>query len=153
MPTPHRQQLQPNRHPMQHDVIQKWKKTDPVQFKGRLKQGPFAGRFASRFLLLGIGFCQDQRITWPHMAQVKRQQCQRAHAHAQKSDHYLPSLHHLSKSDFSKRLIRLSSFHSLPWICVSTPLLSLSSSRIILTFDRFFRSLEQGKFVFQENPI
>ena len=33
-------------------------KTDPVQFKGVFKQGPFAyknGRFASSFLLLGIG--------------------------------------------------------------------------------------------------
>ena len=49
--------------------------------------------------------------------------------HAQYSDHYLPSLHHLSKSDFTHHLIWVSSFHSLSGI-LGSPLLSLSSSRV-----------------------
>ena len=66
-------------------------------------------------------FCQDQRIMWPHMAQVKRVFSVRGHEHSQKSDHYLPSLHHLFKIGFqptfdSAVLISLSSldlcFHS-----------------------------------------
>ena len=44
------------------------------------------------------------------------------------------SLLHLQKLDFSQHLIRLSSFHSLSGI-LGSPLLSLSSSRVILIFD------------------
>ena len=38
----------------------------------------------------------------------------------------------------------LSSFHSLPWICVSTPLLSLSSSRVISIFDMVAEQADSG---------
>ena len=43
------------------------------------------------------------------------------------------------KSDFSQHLIRLSSFHSLSGF-LGSPLLSLSSSRVISIFDSFFCS-------------
>ena len=72
--------------------------------------------------------------TWPHVAQVKRISGN-GQEHTQNSDHYLPSLHHLSKSDFSQHLIWLSSFHSLSGI-LGSPLLSLSSSRTISIFDK-----------------
>ena len=55
--------------------------------------------------------------------------------HAQYSDHYPPSLHHLQKLDFTHHLIWVSSFHSLSGI-LGSPLLSLSSSRAISIFDR-----------------
>ena len=92
----------------------------------------------SRSALDFKGACQDIRVNSPrpHVAQVKRVSVSEGSQHTQKSDHYLPSLHHLSRfRDFSQRLIRLSSFHSLSGI-LGSPLLSLSSSRVILLFDQ-----------------
>ena len=82
------------------------------------------------------GACQDHKLTWPHVAQVKRYQWHQGRAFIFRSDHYLPSLHHLSKSDFRHHLILpvLISLSSLD-LCF-TPLLSLSSSRVISIFDK-----------------
>ena len=50
-------------------------------------------------------FVKIKASMWPHVAQVKRVFSVRGHEHSQKSDHHLPSLHHLSKSDFRHHLI------------------------------------------------
>ena len=80
------------------------------------------------------GACQDQRIMWPHVAQVKRLQCHRALQHY--SEIIISStLHHLSKSDFRHHLI-LPVLISLPSLDLCfTPLLSLSLSRFTSSFD------------------
>ena len=77
-------------------------------------------------------------LTWLKSKGVR--QCQRA-LHSFRTQIIISStLHHLSKSDFRHHLILPVLFHSHPWICVFTPLLSLSSSRFISIFDRMLHS-------------
>ena len=70
------------------------------------------------------------------MAQVKRISVRGLTSISQYSDHYLPSLHHLSKSDFTHHLIWVSSFHSLSGF-LGSPLLSFAYFEIFSL--RFFR--------------
>ena len=88
----------------------------------------------SRSALDFKGACQDIRVNLsrPHVVQVKSVSDNVASALLEIIISL--SLHHLSKIRvFSQRLIRLSSFHSLSGI-LGSPLLSLSSSRVILVF-------------------
>ena len=82
--------------------------------------------WGSRFMLVWLFFCQDHKLTWPHVAQVKRISGN-GQEHSQSKIIISPSLHHLSKSDFRHHLIlpvliSLSSldlcFHSSPVIVI-----------------------------------
>ena len=111
--------------PFLETLCQEW----PRQTKERSVHELLAGAFRNKnSVKISESTCHG--LTWLKSKDVR--QCQGLCI--QYSDHYLPSLHHLSKSDFRHHLI-LPVFISLPSLDLCfTPLLSLSSSRVILVF-------------------